>query len=118
MPPSESALPGRCDFPAAVAGMPVVYRAGDDRIERRCALLAGRSGGGLIRADAGFVCQSLFRATDCGQGWLLAPSPVPEQLLRRSKCSTETEQDSAAPPQVALESLVYRFVGPVKKQQR
>jgi hypothetical protein len=77
-----------------------------------------QSDGGLIRADAGFVCQSPFPATDCGQRWFLAPSPVSEQLLRRSKCSTETEQDSAAPPQVALESLVYRFVGPVKKQQR
>jgi hypothetical protein len=78
----------------------------------------GRSGGGLVRADAGFVCQSPFPATDCGQRWLLAPSPVSDHVLRRSKRSTETEQDSAAPPQVALQSIVYRFVGPVKKQQR
>lgn len=33
MPRSESALAGRCDFPAAVAGVPSYHRTGADRTE-------------------------------------------------------------------------------------
>ena len=87
----------------------------------RCGFLcavAGNSGGGLIRADAGFVCHRHSRRLIVGSGGSWLRRQLSDQVLRRSQCPTKTEQDSAAPPQVALQSLVYRFVGPVKKQQR
>ena len=41
MPRSESALPGRCDFPATVAGVPSYHRTGADRTEGFLYVLAG-----------------------------------------------------------------------------
>jgi hypothetical protein len=41
MPRSESALPGRCDFPATVAGVPSYHRTGADRTEGFLCVLAG-----------------------------------------------------------------------------
>jgi hypothetical protein len=35
-----------------------------------------------------------------------------------SDCRPKTEQKSAAPPEIAFQSLFYRFVGAVQKQHR
>ena len=74
MPRSESALPGRCDFPATVAGVPSYHRTGADRTEGFLCVLAGHPTLAYVLRPR---CQWKDRAEPGGQEIIPGQSPLP-----------------------------------------